>query len=110
MPRRTADPREQAKPADQLDREADPGRLLTNRPGSAASRQITTLITTCGDACSPHPLVSFPQTNERSQRRRGRATGRSTNIATHASTDDHYRTGRYEIRVKGHLDARWAAW
>ncbi len=29
---------------------------------------------------------------------------------THASTDDHHTPGRYEIRLKGHLDARWAAW
>jgi hypothetical protein len=30
--------------------------------------------------------------------------------ATHASTDDHLQPRRYEIRLKGHLDARWAAW
>jgi hypothetical protein len=30
--------------------------------------------------------------------------------APHASTDDHRQPGRYEIRVQGHLDARWAAW
>jgi hypothetical protein len=30
--------------------------------------------------------------------------------ATHASTDDHHKPGRCEIRLKGHLDARWAAW
>jgi hypothetical protein len=29
---------------------------------------------------------------------------------TLASTDDHHEPGRYEIRLKGHLDARWAAW
>lgn len=23
---------------------------------------------------------------------------------------DHHEPGRYEIRLKGHLDARWAAW
>ena len=28
--------------------------------------------------------------------------------ATHASTEDHDEPGRYEIRIKGHLDARWA--
>ena len=27
-----------------------------------------------------------------------------------ASTDDHHQPGRYEICLKGHLDARWAAW
>jgi hypothetical protein len=30
--------------------------------------------------------------------------------ATHGSTADHYASGRYEIRLKGLLDARWAAW
>jgi hypothetical protein len=29
---------------------------------------------------------------------------------THASTEDGYEPGLYEIRVKGHLDDRWAAW
>ena len=29
---------------------------------------------------------------------------------THASTEDRYEPGLYEIRVKGHLDDRWAAW
>jgi hypothetical protein len=26
----------------------------------------------------------------------------------HASTQDHYEPGIYEIRIKGHLDAKWA--
>ena len=30
--------------------------------------------------------------------------------ATHASTDDRHQPGGYAIRLKGHLDARWAAW
>jgi hypothetical protein len=30
--------------------------------------------------------------------------------ATHGSATDHYASGRYEIRLKGLLDARWAAW
>ena len=29
---------------------------------------------------------------------------------THASTEDHYEPGLYEIRIKGHLDDRWADW
>ena len=28
--------------------------------------------------------------------------------ATHPSTQDHHEPGQYEIRLKGHLDARWA--
>jgi hypothetical protein len=27
-----------------------------------------------------------------------------------ASTEDRYEPGSYEIRIKGHLDKRWAAW
>jgi len=27
-----------------------------------------------------------------------------------ASTEDHHEPGRYEIRIKGHLDNRWADW
>jgi hypothetical protein len=26
------------------------------------------------------------------------------------STGDHHNPGQYEIRLKGHLDSRWAAW
>ena len=29
---------------------------------------------------------------------------------THASTEDHDESGLYEIRLKGHLDNRWADW
>ena len=29
---------------------------------------------------------------------------------THASTENHYERGLYEIRLKGHLDDRWAEW
>ena len=28
----------------------------------------------------------------------------------HALTGDRHEPGRYEIRLKGHLDRRWAAW
>ena len=28
----------------------------------------------------------------------------------HASTEDRYEPGYYEIRIKGHLADRWAAW
>ena len=30
--------------------------------------------------------------------------------APHASPDDRHEAGWYEIRLKGRLDARWAAW
>lgn len=30
--------------------------------------------------------------------------------ATHASTEDHHEPGLYEIRIKGHLDDKWADW
>lgn len=29
---------------------------------------------------------------------------------THASTEEHYEPKLYEIRLKGHLDGRWANW
>jgi hypothetical protein len=29
---------------------------------------------------------------------------------THPSTGDRHEPGRYEIRLRGHLDQRWAAW
>ena len=29
---------------------------------------------------------------------------------THTSTEDHYESGLYEIRIKGHLTDRWAVW
>jgi len=28
----------------------------------------------------------------------------------HASTDNRHEPGRYEIRLQGHLDARWSDW
>lgn len=28
----------------------------------------------------------------------------------HASTQDHHEPGNYEIRIKGHLDDKWADW
>ena len=29
---------------------------------------------------------------------------------THASFEDYHEPERYEIRIKGHLDDKWAAW
>ncbi len=34
----------------------------------------------------------------------------STVNETRTATDDHHKPGQYEIRLKGHLDARWADW
>lgn len=36
--------------------------------------------------------------------------GRCRMNETHASTEAHYEPGLYEIRIKGHLDDRWAGW
>ena len=33
-----------------------------------------------------------------------------THASTEASTKGHYGPGLYEIRIKGHLDDRWADW
>ncbi len=33
-----------------------------------------------------------------------------THTSNEASTEDHYEPGLYEIRIKGHLDNRWADW
>jgi hypothetical protein len=30
--------------------------------------------------------------------------------AAHAPTDDQHGAGQYELRLKGHLDARWSTW
>ena len=30
--------------------------------------------------------------------------------ATHASPGEYHELARYEIRIKGHLDAKWASW
>jgi hypothetical protein len=31
-------------------------------------------------------------------------------IETHAQTRDRHEPGRYELRVKGHLETRWVTW
>ena len=62
--------------------------------------RITTSIITCGDARSSHPFLPCDQAKEAKEHM----------SAAHASTDDRHEPGRYEIRLKGHLDARWAAW
>jgi hypothetical protein len=39
-----------------------------------------------------------------------RKMDRAQNDTTEASREEHDVAGRYEIRVKGHLDSRWADW
>ena len=39
-----------------------------------------------------------------------RKMDRAQNDITEASREEHDVAGRYEIRVKGHLDSRWADW
>jgi hypothetical protein len=41
---------------------------------------------------------------------RKEARTRSAMSGTHPSTGARHEPGRYEIRLKGHLDERWAAW
>src|SRR6266567_1854502 len=41
---------------------------------------------------------------------RGGKGTRGSMSATHASSEDHHEPELYEIRIKGHLDDRWAAW
>ncbi|HZG44111.1 MAG TPA: hypothetical protein VEY93_14280 [Longimicrobium sp.] len=39
-----------------------------------------------------------------------RKMDRAQNNTTEASREEHDVAGRYEIRIKGHLDTRWADW
>jgi hypothetical protein len=39
-----------------------------------------------------------------------RKMDRAQNDTTEASREEHDVAGRYEIRIKGHLDTRWADW
>src|SRR5690349_19893241 len=57
-------------------------------------------ITTCGDVSSPHPPLPCDQTNKR----------RSAMSEPPASTVGSQKSGRYEIRLQGRLESRWAAW
>src|SRR3954465_7921090 len=49
---------------------------------------------------------------KRTQQRADGSTGgtgtRSSMSESHGSTEDHHEPGVYEIRIKGHLDDRWA--
>ena len=61
--------------------------------------RITTSITARGDVPSPGPLVPSDHAT-----RRGGMSGQ------HAPADGRRESGCYEIRLRGHLDGRWAAW
>jgi DNA-binding NarL/FixJ family response regulator len=62
-----AEPRRTGPPPARGCRPTRAGRLPPARP---PDREITTSITTCGDACSPDPRLSSDQANGRSHRRR----------------------------------------
>ena len=87
--------RRPALAAEPVRRRARPGRSLRS------PRQTTT----CGDAGSPHRLLAVDDASDV-------ATRRDAELQEHMS--EHrpatMTAGRYEIRLKGHLDARWAAW
>src|SRR5690242_11201909 len=75
---------------------------------------ITTSITTCGDAHSPHARVSFDRSKEHLQRRRASSLSgkgaRCSMSTTHPAMDEHHQPQRYEIRLKGHLGTWRADW
>jgi hypothetical protein len=68
------------------------------------SPEITTSITSCGDASSPHRAVSFGQTNNERKNARRMMSDKQT------FDEKHNQHQYYEIRIKGHLDDRWADW
>jgi hypothetical protein len=64
---------------------------------------------------SHHILLYLLIRRKKCLQRRGDSSiggkGKRRNMsATHASTEDHDESGVYEIRIKGHLGNRWAAW
>src|SRR4051794_21377110 len=67
-----------------------------------------------GKDSSPHSFVSCCRRNERIQRGGGSSIEgtctRRRMKATPASLGDQDQAGLYEIRLKGHLDDKWAAW
>jgi hypothetical protein len=65
---------------------------------------ITTSITSYGDDTSPPPAVSFGQIDNERKKTRRRMSDKQT------YNEKHNQPQRYEIRIKGHLDDRWADW
>jgi hypothetical protein len=61
----------------------------------------------------PHHISFYVrEINERRQRRPRSIAGSNSrrSAMSEVSTGMHHEAGRYEIRLKGHLDSRWAAW
>jgi hypothetical protein len=61
----------------------------------------------------PHHISFYVrEINERRQRRPRSIAGSNSrrSAMSEISTGMHHEAGRYEIRLKGHLDSRWAAW
>jgi hypothetical protein len=73
---------------------------------------MNTSIITSVDAHSSHLLLTFDQADEPPQTRTHRLGqhDRKEDPMSESSADHHHGPGRYEIRVKGHLSPRWAAW
>jgi hypothetical protein len=84
-----------------------PRRPFPGLPHHIPIGQVTTSITTSGDVGSPHRLLPFDHTNKTAGRsiRVGNSEGSTMSEISTANE-----AGRYEIRLKGHLDSRWATW
>jgi hypothetical protein len=68
------------------------------------SPTITASITSCGDDASPHRAVSFGQINNERKNAMRMMSDKQT------FDEKHNQHQCYEIRLKGHLDDRWADW
>jgi hypothetical protein len=65
---------------------------------------------------TPHHILGYSLVEEKNETNyveiypcQGKRTRRRMS-ETHASTEDQYEAGLYEIRIKGHLDDRWSDW
>jgi hypothetical protein len=84
-----------------------PHRSFPGLPHHIPIGRVTTSITTSGDVGSPHRLLPFDHTTKTAGRsiRVGNSEGSTMSEISTANE-----AGRYEIRLKGHLDNRWATW
>ena len=95
---------------------ADPGSPL--QCAAHVARTSAHVVGTNHHAQSPHvvmrahhiSLLPFDQANEHPQRRLSPGSDSERSTMSETSTGHHHDAGRYEIRLKGHLDSRWAAW